>query len=138
MMTEPTCPEGAVLVASSRDFAATLATLTGTLAARGITVFAVIDHAAGAAAAGLELRPTTVVVFGDARAGTLLMQAAQGAGLDLPLKVLVFEDEHEAVWLSYDAPAWIARRHGVDPESLPVVERMGAALAAVVEAAAQG
>jgi uncharacterized protein (DUF302 family) len=138
MRNEPTCPEGAVLIASDRDFAATLAALTGALQARAITVFAVIDHAAGAAAAGLELRPTTLVVFGDPRAGTLLMQAAQGAGLDLPLKVLVFEDEHEAVWLSYDAPAWIARRHGLDPAALPVVERMSAVLAAVAEAAAQG
>src|SRR6202007_3322639 len=78
---------------------------------RGMTVFAHIDHAAGAAAAGLPLRPTELLIFGNANAGTPLMQAAQTIGIDLPLKALVWQDAAGATWLSYNDPAWIVRRH---------------------------
>jgi uncharacterized protein (DUF302 family) len=81
--------------------------------ARGIEVFARIDHAAGATAVGLPLRPTTVLIFGNAKAGTPLMQADQAAGIDLPLKALVYEDASGAVWLAYNDPHWIAQRHGL-------------------------
>src|SRR5262245_37466493 len=82
--------------------------------ARGMTVFAHIDHAAGAAAAGLSLRPTELLIFGNARAGTPLMQSAQTLGIDLPLKALVWQDESGAAWLSYNDPAFLAQRHGLD------------------------
>lgn len=130
-------PNGLITVCSGRDFRSTVEALTGTLAERGVTVFAVVDHAAGAKGAGLELRPTTVVVFGDPRAGTILMQACQSIGIDLPLRVLVFEDEEGQVRLAYNDPVWLARRHGLDPDALPVVGRMSGALKAVVAAAAK-
>ena len=95
----------------------TMDRLEADLRARGVTVFARVDHAAGAAQVGLTLRPTEVLVFGNARAGTPLMQAGQTAGLDLPLKVLVWQDEAGETRLSYTEPRWIAARHalgGVD------------------------
>jgi uncharacterized protein (DUF302 family) len=100
----------------------TLDKLEADVKARGIEVFARIDHAAGATAAGLPLRPTTVLIFGNAKAGTPLMQANQAAGIDLPLKALVYEDESGAVWLAYNDPHWIAQRH-----------ELGASVAANVE-----
>jgi uncharacterized protein (DUF302 family) len=98
---------------------------------RGMTVFAHIDHAAGAAAAGLSLRPTEVLIFGNAKAGTPLMEAAQTIGIDLPLKVLVWRDENGATWLSYNDPVWLAERHGIMPESADTLGQMSAALASL-------
>jgi uncharacterized protein (DUF302 family) len=74
------------------------------------------------------LRPSTVVIFGNPQAGTPLMQAQQIVALDLPLRILVWEDEAGAVWLSYNTPDWIARRHGLDPDALPTTARMSEAL----------
>src|SRR3981189_1154627 len=79
----------------------------------GMTVFARIDHAAGAAKVGLTLAPTELIIFGNARGGTPLMQASQTAGIDLPLKALVWQDSAGTTWLSYNEPGWIAHRHGV-------------------------
>jgi uncharacterized protein (DUF302 family) len=96
-----------------------------------MTVFARIDHAAGAASAGLELRPTEVVIFGNPKGGTALMQDRQSAGIDLPLKALVWEDADGKIWLSYNDPAWIAQRHGLGATSAGAVEAMAKALAAI-------
>jgi uncharacterized protein (DUF302 family) len=93
-------------------------------------VFARIDHAAGAAQAGLELRPTELIIFGNARGGTPLMQLIQTVGIDLPLKALVWEDASGTTWLSYNEPSWIARRHGV-ANAEPVVSKMTAAFRAM-------
>ena len=82
--------------------------------AKGMTVFAHIDHAAGATTVGLPLRPTELLVFGNAKAGTLLMQSIQTVGIDLPLKALVWQDASGTAWLSYNDPAFLARRHGVE------------------------
>jgi uncharacterized protein (DUF302 family) len=98
--------------------------------AQKMEIFARLDHAAGAAAAGLELRPTELIIFGNARGGTPLMQSVQTVGIDLPLKVLVWEDASGATWLSYNEPSWIARRHNV-PNAEPVVSKMSAALSAM-------
>lgn len=98
---------------------------------RGMTVFARIDHAAGAAAAGLPLRPTDLLIFGSPNAGAPLMSSAQTMGIDLPLKALVWRDSSGATWLSYNDPAWIAKRHGLDSEFLTPVAAMGAALKAI-------
>jgi len=73
-----------------------------------------IDHAAAAAAIGMELRPTEVLIFGNSQAGTPLMRAVQTIGIDLPLKALVWQDEGGATWLAYNDPQWLARRHGAD------------------------
>ena len=96
--------------------------------AKGMTVFARIDHAAGAAAAGLSLRPTDLLIFGNAIGGTPLMQANQTIGIDLPLKVLVWQDASGITWLSYNDPGWLAERHGQGHEVDATVNAMAAAL----------
>jgi len=80
---------------------------------RGMTVFARIDHAAGASAVGMPLNPTEVLIFGNARGGTPLMQSAPTIGIDLPLKALVWQDASGETWLSFNDPAWLAQRHGL-------------------------
>ena len=99
--------------------------------ARGMTVFAHIDHAAGAAAVGLALRPTDLLIFGAAKGGTPLMLAAQTIGIDLPLKVLVWLDETGTTFLSYNDPAYLIHRHGLGDGVKPVVEAMSGALKAI-------
>src|ERR1700682_3317360 len=105
--------------------------LLAALAKRTMTVFARIDHTAGAASAGLKLRPTEVVIFGNPKGGTALMQDRQSAGIELPLKALVWEDADGKIWLSYNDPAWIAQRHGLGAASAGAVEAMAKALAAI-------
>jgi uncharacterized protein (DUF302 family) len=105
--------------------------LLAALAKRNMTVFARVDHAAGAAAAGLSLRPTEVVLFGNPKGGTALMEDQQSAGIDLPLKALVWEGADQKVWLSYNDPKWIALRHGLGTKSAAAVEAMAAALGAM-------
>ncbi|HTU52968.1 MAG TPA: DUF302 domain-containing protein [Acetobacteraceae bacterium] len=123
--------DGLVSLRSTHDFATTLGRLLAALEAKGITVFARIDHAAGAAGVGLELRPTTLVLFGNPAAGTPLMQAAQTAGIDLPLKALVWQDADGTVHLTYNDPAWIAARHRIGGEAGPAVAALAAALQAL-------
>ncbi len=105
--------------------------------ARGMTVFARIDHAAGAAQVGLPLRPTELLIFGAAKGGTPLMQSSQTAGIDLPLKALAWEDESGRTWLSCNDPRWIARRHALGPETTAVVDALAATLHALATKAAE-
>jgi uncharacterized protein (DUF302 family) len=100
---------------------------------RGLTVFARIDHAAGAAKIGKTLRPTEVLVFGNPQGGTPLMECAQTAGIDLPLKALVWEDESKQVWLGYNNAVYLAQRHGAP--TCPSVENIDKALSALAAAA---
>src|SRR3954465_11103235 len=100
-----------------------------------MTVFARVDHAAGAAEAGLPLRPTDLLIFGAAKGGTPLMQAAQTIGIDLPLKALVWQDEAGSTFLSYNDPAWLAKRHGVGGNVQPTVDALTGALRALAKAA---
>lgn len=100
-----------VKLRSPYSFADTLARLHSTLAAKGMTVFATIDHASGARAVGLEMPPTTVLIYGNPKAGTPLMQAAPDFALELPLRVLVREDTAGHTWLVYDAAAVLEGRH---------------------------
>ena len=116
----------------------TITRLEAAVRDRGMTVFAHIDHAAGAAEDGMALRPTEVVLFGNAKGGTPLMQAAQTIGIDLPLKALVWQDEAGATWLSYNDPVWLAERHGVGPQGQAAVDRMTAVLHEVAAAATTG
>src|SRR5262249_10428492 len=109
--------------------------LAAEVEAKGMTVFARIDHAAGAAGVGLPLRPTEVLIFGNAKAGTLLMQEAQTVGIDLPLRVLVWQDQTGSTWLSYSDPSWIAKRHELGYKSDAIASAMSAALAALGKAA---
>ena len=103
---------------------------------RGLTVFAHIDHAKGAALAGVPLRPNDLLIFGNPKVGTPLMQSAPTIGIDLPLKVLVWQDAEGSTWLSYNDPAWLARRHALGPDVEATVKTLGNALNAVTAAAA--
>jgi uncharacterized protein (DUF302 family) len=130
--------DGLVTVRSAHSVPDTIDRLVSTVTSRGMTVFARIDHAAGAAQVGLELRPTLLVVFGSPAGGTPLMQDRQTAGIDLPLKALAWQDPAGAVWLTCNDPGWLARRHGLGAGSAHAVAAIEAGLAAVVEAAAGG
>jgi uncharacterized protein (DUF302 family) len=105
--------EGLTTIKSSHAPRETMNRLETAVTAKGLTVFARIDHAEGALAAGLSLRPTEVLIFGNAKGGTPLMQAVQTIGIDLPLKALVWQDAAGDTWLSWNDPAWLAARHGV-------------------------
>jgi uncharacterized protein (DUF302 family) len=121
---------GLTTIRSHFDHKETLNRLDAAIKAQGMTVFARIDHAAGAAEAGLTLAPTELIIFGNARGGTPLMQSVQTVGIDLPLKALVWEDASGAIWLSYNEPSWIAQRHGV-ANAEPIVSKMAAVLSAM-------
>ena len=108
----------------------TMDRLEAEIRAHGMKVFGRIDHATGAAEAGLALRPTELIIFGNARGGTPLMQSVQTVGIDLPLKALIWKDASGTTWLSYNEPSWIAQRHGV-ANADPVVSKMSAALGAM-------
>lgn len=99
---------------------------------RGLTVFARIDHAAGATKVGKSLRPTELIIFGSPQAGTPFMECAQTVGIDLPLKALIWEDAASQVWVGYNDPAYLAKRHAAD--SCAVVENIRKALGSLVEA----
>jgi uncharacterized protein (DUF302 family) len=127
--------DGLTTIRSERGPKDTMDRLEAEVKTRGMTVFARIDHAAGATAAGLSLPPTEVLIFGDARGGTPLMQSAQTIGIDLPLKALVWQDAIGGTFLSYNDPAWLAKRHGVGGTSDAAVVKLSAALQAVAKAA---
>ena len=105
--------EGLKTIQCGFDPAETMNRLEAEIKARGMGVFARINHAALAAEVGLTLRPTEVILFGNPRGGTPLMQAGQTIGIDLPLKALVWQDASGKTWLSWNEPAWLARRHEV-------------------------
>jgi len=126
---------GLVTLQSAHSAAETLARLEAVLKTKGIQVFARIDHAAGAASVGLELRPTLLLIFGDPRAGTALMQADQRVGLDLPLKALIWEDAGGQAFVTYGDPRWIARRHGLTGPAAEAAGRLAAGLEGLANAA---
>ena len=105
--------DGLTVVPSQFGPQETMDRLAAEIEARGMTVFARIDHAAGAASAGLPLGPTGLLIFGSANAGTPLMQLDQTMGIDLPLKTLVYQDASGGVFLAYNDPRWLAVRHGL-------------------------
>ena len=127
--------EGLTTVKSGYDPKETMDRLEADVRAKGLTVFARIDHTAGATAVGLTLRPTELMIFGNARGGTALMQAAQTIGIDLPLKALVWQDASGDTWLSYNDPSWLAKRHGHGPEVAAPINALTAALASLAKAA---
>lgn len=127
--------DGLTTVQSPHDPKETMDRLEAAVRAGGMTVFARIDHAAGAAGVGLTLRPTELLIFGNARAGTPLMQAMQTSGIDLPLKALVWRDASGNTWLSWNEPQWLVRRHGSSPAIDAPLGTMSSALAALAEAA---
>jgi len=110
----------------------TLNRLKHTLQAKGVTVFALVDHSGEAEKVGLKMRPTKLVIFGNPKAGTPLMLAAPSIAIDLPLKILIWEDGEGKVWVSFNSPAYLQERHKLPQELLPaiaVVEALAAAAA---------
>jgi uncharacterized protein (DUF302 family) len=129
--------QGLTSVQSSFGPKATMDRVEAQIQARGLNVFARIDHAAGAADVGLPLAPTDLIIFGNARGGTPLMQSVQTVGIDLPLKILVWQDAANNTWFSYNEPGWIAQRHGVaGVES--TIDKMADLLAAIAREASDG
>ena len=127
---------GLITIRSRYSVKETIDRLDSDLKAAGVSVFARIDHAAGAASVGMALRPTELLIFGNPRAGTPLMQAKQTIGIDLPLKLLAWEDANGAVWASYNDPACLAAQHGLGDEAADAVRGLVAALTKFAEAAA--
>jgi len=128
--------DGLVSVASKYSVKDTLDRLEADLRAKGVTVFARIDHAAGAASVAMPLRPTEVLIFGNPKGGTPLMQANQTIGIDLPLKVLAWQGADGKVWLTYNDVSWLARRHHLDPSTDANVAALTMLLANLTKAAA--
>ena len=129
--------EGLTTIPGSLDPKETMDRLEAQIRTKGLTIFARIDHAAGAAEVGLRLAPTNLIIFGNARGGTPLMQSAQTVGIDLPLKILVWQDAANNTWLSYNEPRWIGQRHGVaGVES--TIDKMADLLAAIAREASGG
>jgi uncharacterized protein (DUF302 family) len=123
--------DGLITIRSSFGPQDTMNRIEAEVQARGMTVFAHIDHAAGAAAVGLPLRPTDLLIFGNAKGGTPLMQQVQTIGIDLPLKALVWQDTSGTTFLSYNDPAWAVQRHGLDDTAKATVAALTAALYAI-------
>jgi uncharacterized protein (DUF302 family) len=128
-------PDGFIASPSKFDPKQTMDRLVTAVTSRGMAVFARIDHAAAAAQVGMTLRPTEVLIFGNPKGGTPLMQAAQTIGIDLPLRALVYQDETEKTWLAYNDPAWLMRRHGAGSRSEKALAAITQALAAVTQEA---
>jgi uncharacterized protein (DUF302 family) len=127
--------DGLITIRSTYGPKETMNRLEAEVEAKGLTVFAHIDHAAGAAAVGLPLGPTELLIFGNAKGGTPLMQSVQTVGIDLPLKALVWQDASGNTWLSYNDPNWLAKRHGAGNEVQAQVGAMAAALSAIARTA---
>lgn len=107
----------------------TVERLKGILKVKGVTLFALVDHSGEAEKAGMKMRPTKLAIFGSPKAGTPVMLAAPSIAIDLPLKLLIWEDSDGKVWLSYNSPAYLEERHSVPQDLLPslaVVEILAA------------
>jgi uncharacterized protein (DUF302 family) len=125
---------GLVNVKSNHSVLVTTNRLESALKEKGIIVFARIDHAAGAQKVGKELKPTMLLIFGNPAMGTPMIQRSRTAGIDLPLKTLIWEDRTGQVWLTYNSPDYIARRHGL-AELDDLTQKMGQALSTFSAAA---
>ena len=134
-VTAVAAADGLIAVRSPHGAKATMDKLESLVKERGLNVFARIDHAAGAAKVDKTLRPTEVLIFGNPQGGTPLMECSQSAGIDLPLKALVWEDAKAQVWLGYNDPVWIAKRHGA--AKCPVVANLSKALSGLASATVQ-
>ena len=129
---------GLITLASRYSVRETMDRLTTAITSAGLLVFARIDHAAGAAQVGMELRPTELLIFGNPRGGTPLMQDRQTAGIDLPIKALAWEDEEGKVWLTYNEAKWLAARHELGANSRDAVEAIEKGLATLARIAIGG
>jgi len=134
MASAATAAEGLVSVKSPYGVKETLDRFESAAKARGLNVFLRLDHAAGAQKIGKTLRPTELLIFGSPQGGTPLMECAQSAGIDLPLKALAWQDAAGQVWVAYNDPRYRAGRHDAG-ECSPVVQNLSKALAGLVQEA---
>jgi len=125
----PARGSGLIDIPSNHSVDETVAKLKGILQEKGITLFALVDHSGEAAKAGMKMRPTKLLIFGNPKAGTPVMLAAPRSAIDLPLKILIWEDAQGKVWVTYNSPAYLQERHNLPPELLPNI--------AVIEAVAK-
>ncbi|HTP29998.1 MAG TPA: DUF302 domain-containing protein [Anaeromyxobacteraceae bacterium] len=127
----PDQDNGLVNKPSNHSVDQTVARLNAILNSKGLTLFALIDHSGEAQRVGMSMRPTKLLIFGSPAAGTPLMVAAPSIAIDLPLKLLVWEDAQGAAWVTYNAPSYLQRRHGLPPE---LVQRISALEVLAVQA----
>ena len=111
--------KGLIGIPSNHSVDETVTKLEGILQAKGITLFALVDHSGEAAKAGMKMRPTKLLIFGNPRAGTPVMLAAPSRAIDLPLKILVWEDDQGKVWITYNSPSYLQERHNLRSQLLP-------------------
>jgi uncharacterized protein (DUF302 family) len=112
---------GLINIPSNHSVDETVEKLKGILQSKGITLFALIDHSGEAAKVGMEMRPTKLLIFGNPKAGTPVMLAAPSSAIDLPHKILIWEDAKGTVWVTYNSPAYLQERHNIPVELLPNV-----------------
>lgn len=121
--------KGLIDTPSTHSVDETVKKLEAILQAKGITLFALVDHSGEAAKAGMRMRPTKLLIFGNPKGGTPVMLAAPSSAIDLPLKILIWEDSQGKVWVTYNSPAYLQKRHNLPPGVLPNI--------AVIEALAK-
>ena len=124
-----TVSNGIVDKPSNHSVDETVEKLKGILQGKGVTLFAMVDHSGEAAKAGMKMRPTKLLIFGSPKAGTPLMQASPSVAIDLPLKILIWEDAQGKVWVSYNSPAYLQERHGIPADlmqNIAVIEMLAA------------
>jgi uncharacterized protein (DUF302 family) len=129
----PANENGLVHVASSHSVPETLKKLQTTIEARGLKIFALVDHSGEAEKAGLSMRPTQLLIFGSPKAGTPLMIAAPSLAIDLPLKALIWEDGEGKVWVTYNSPDYLQQRHGIPLDLVKNVAGVGVLVEKAVE-----
>ena len=113
--------KGLIDIPSNHSVDEAVTKLEGILQAKGITLFALVDHSGEAAKVGMKMRPTKLLIFGNPRAGTPVMLAAPRSAIDLPLKILVWEDDQGKVWITYNSPSYLQERHNLRSQLLPNV-----------------
>jgi uncharacterized protein (DUF302 family) len=122
----PASGKGIIDTSSNHSVDQTVEKLKAILQAKGVALFALIDHSGEAAKVGMQMRPTKLLIFGSPKAGTPLMQAAPSIAIDLPLKIFVWEDAQGKVWVSYNSPEYLQQRHGLPAEMLANIAVVGA------------
>jgi uncharacterized protein (DUF302 family) len=128
----PNRDRGIIDTPGSHSVDETVEKLKGILQAKGVTIFAIVDHSGEAEKVGLKMRPTKLLIFGSPKAGTPVMLAAPSVAIDLPLKISISEDAQGKVWVSYNSPAYLQKRHGLPHElvqNITLVETLAAVVA---------
>jgi uncharacterized protein (DUF302 family) len=126
---------GIAVLPSNQSVDETVERLQGILRERGLTLFALVDHSGEAQKVGLQMPPTRLLIFGSPKSGTPLMLAAPSLAIDLPLKILVWQDGQGKTWLSYNTPEYLRERHGFPAELVPNISGVSALASAAAGAA---